>query len=131
MVNQPPLFRYITAFKRFTNQRVLSYPLSFQIFAHSFAPARTSTPFFSSVSALFAKNDPGWGYSQRATFKLSNDPLVPLQPNALGATMSEGTRILHDPGKQLRSPRCLRIESGHRGQLVLGPQCKSCLGTTF
>ncbi len=28
--------------------------------------------------------------------------------------MSEGARNLHDPRKQLRSPRCLRILSGHR-----------------
>src|SRR6266436_129037 len=39
---------------------------------------------------------------------------VPLQPTALGATIGKGARILHHPGKQLRSPRCLRIESGHR-----------------
>ena len=39
---------------------------------------------------------------------------VPLQPNAFGATIRKGTGILHHPGKQLRSPRCLRIESGHR-----------------
>src|SRR6266478_9144498 len=44
----------------------------------------------------------------------SNDPPVPLQPTALGATIGKGARILHHPGKQLRSPRCLRIESGHR-----------------
>jgi hypothetical protein len=47
--------------------------------------------------------------SNRSTFKPSNDPLVPLQPNAFGATIPKGTRILHHPGKQLRSPRCLRI----------------------
>src|ERR1700674_991451 len=46
---------------------------------------------------------------KRSTFKLSNDPLVPLQPNALGATIGNDTRILHDPGKQLCSPRCLRL----------------------
>ena len=40
-------------------------------------------------------------------------PPVPLRANALGATMSQGARNLHDPGKQLRSPRCLRIVSGH------------------
>ncbi len=45
---------------------------------------------------------------KRSTFKPSNDHLVPLQPNALGATMSEGAGILRAPGKQLRSPRCLR-----------------------
>jgi hypothetical protein len=44
-------------------------------------------------------------------------PPVPLQPNVFGATIRKGTRILHHPGKQVRSPRCLRIVSGHRGQL--------------
>jgi hypothetical protein len=39
--------------------------------------------------------------------------------------------ILPYPGKQLRSPRCLRIVSGHRGQFDLGPLCKSCLGPAF
>jgi hypothetical protein len=34
-------------------------------------------------------------------------------------------------GKQLRSPRCLSILSGHRGQVDLGPLCKSCLGPSF
>src|ERR1700730_9760446 len=44
------------------------------------------------------------------TFKRSSrHPLVPLQPNALGATIGNDTRILHDPGKQLCSPRCLRL----------------------
>jgi hypothetical protein len=41
-------------------------------------------------------------------------PSVPLHPTSLGATMANGARFLHHPGKQLRSPRCLRIVSGHR-----------------
>jgi hypothetical protein len=44
----------------------------------------------------------------------SPPPSVPLHPTSLGATMANGTRFLHHPGKQLRSPRCLRIVSGHR-----------------
>src|SRR5260370_33901250 len=36
-------------------------------------------------------------------------PSVPLRPNALGATIGKGTRFLYLPGKQLRSPRCLRL----------------------
>ncbi len=40
---------------------------------------------------------------------------VPLQPNAFGATIRKGTGILHDQGKQLRSPRCLRL-----GERTLG-----------
>jgi hypothetical protein len=38
-----------------------SYPLSFQTIAHSFALTQNSTLLFSSASALFAKNHPGWG----------------------------------------------------------------------
>src|SRR5260370_15467186 len=68
---------------------------------------------------------------QRSTFKPSNVPSVPLQPSAFGATIHKGTRFLRDPRKELRSPRCLRDESGHRGLLDLGPLCKSCLGSTF
>jgi hypothetical protein len=36
--------------------------LSFHILAHSFALAKISTLLFSSASALFAENHPGWGY---------------------------------------------------------------------
>ncbi len=38
-----------------------------------------------------------------------------LVPNALGATIGKGTRFLYLPGKQLRSPRCLRL-----GERTLG-----------
>src|SRR6266852_6093513 len=41
-------------------------------------------------------------------------PLVPLQRNRFGATIPKGAKFLYDPRKQLRSPRCLRIVSGHR-----------------
>ena len=58
-------------------------------------------------------------------------PLVPLQSKAFGATIREGTGFLHDPRKQLRSSRCLRLMSGHRGQFDLGPLRKSCLGPAF
>jgi hypothetical protein len=37
------------------------YPLSFHTLANSFARRKNSTPFFSSDSALFPKNHPGWG----------------------------------------------------------------------
>ena len=82
------------------------------------------SPFFSDSCALFctlqkinsfvfkrfrtlSQKPPGVGVLptfQRSTFKLSDDPLVPLQPNAVGATIPKGARILRDPGKQLRSP---------------------------
>src|SRR6267378_2601270 len=42
-------------------------------------------------------------------------PSAPLRRAAFGATIRKGTRNLYDPGKQLRSPRCLTILSGHRG----------------
>jgi hypothetical protein len=66
-------------------------------------------------------------------------PSVPLQPNAFGATIRKGARILHDPGKQLRSHWCLKIESGHREPFDnvpgrrprFGRGCKSCLGPAF
>jgi hypothetical protein len=61
----------------------------------------------------------------------SNDPRVPLQPSAFGATITKGTAFRHDSGKQLRSPRCLRLMSGHREQLNLGSLYKSCLGPAF
>jgi len=41
-------------------------------------------------------------------------PSVPLQPATPGATMPSGARIFRQPGKQLRSTRCLREVSGHR-----------------
>jgi hypothetical protein len=45
-----------------TRKRVLTYPLSFHILVNSFALTKMITLFFSSDSALFAKNHPGWGY---------------------------------------------------------------------
>jgi hypothetical protein len=39
-----------------------TYLTSFHTLAHSFALNKNSTPLFSNVSALFAKNHPGWGY---------------------------------------------------------------------
>jgi hypothetical protein len=51
-----------------------SYPLSFQTIAHSFALTKNSTLFFSSASALFAKNHPGWGVL------MANQELTPMTP---------------------------------------------------
>ena len=42
-------------------------------------------------------------------------PPVPLRPNPLGATMATGARFLHPLGKQLRSPRCLRLRERTSG----------------
>ncbi len=104
------------------------YPLYFHRLAHSFALAKNTTPLFSIVSALCVKK-PGWGMPRfpRSTAQSRPSrsepvtshqsplwPSVPLQPNALGATIGNSARKLHDPGKQLRSPRCLTILSGHR-----------------
>jgi hypothetical protein len=75
-----------------------TYPLSFQILAQSFALSKNSTLLFSSVSALFHKNHPGWGEgssflrpSDVPTFRHSNDPPVPLRRTPLGATIGNGT----------------------------------------
>ena len=54
-----------------TFQRVPSYHLSFQALAHSFARDRNSTRLFSNVSALFAKNHPGWGVGSRVSTHLN------------------------------------------------------------
>ncbi len=42
-------------------------------------------------------------------------PPVPLQPKAFGVTICKGARFLHGPGKQLRSPRCLRLRERTSG----------------
>jgi hypothetical protein len=52
-----------------------------------------------------------------ATFRRS----VLLRTAIAGATISPGATILRLPGKQLRSPRCLRILSGHRDRLAAVP----------
>ena len=114
-----------------------------------------SSPFFSYYYGLFCimqnrisfifksfrtlcQKPPGVGgrssFLQRSdvpTFRRSNDPPVPLRRTPLGATIGKGARNLRHPGKQLRSPQCLMIVSGHRGRLDLGPQRKSCLGPAF
>ncbi len=40
---------------------------------------------------------------------------APLQRTAFGATICKGTGFLHHPGKQLRSPRCLRLRERTSG----------------
>ena len=75
-----------------------------------------------------------WGRVAFLTFLLplsNSHSFVPLRPNLLGATIVIGATFLRLPGKQLRSPRCLRIVSGHRGRVDAGPRCKSCLGLSF
>src|SRR5712691_7185746 len=138
MVNQLPLDRRIPAFKHSTPptfpRRILFLFTFLRSLLHFFARIQNSPLLFSIDSALFAKNHPGWGHSQCSNVSRypqslhpylltslppyfltsSVPPSVPLQPTALGATIGKGARILHHPGKQLRSPRCLRIESGHR-----------------
>jgi hypothetical protein len=101
---------------------------------HARVANKRLTPQLSPLDAILTKNR---GVAQRRSdagnFRRGDVQTfpVPLQPNALGATMSEGAGFLRHPGKQLRSPRCLRIVSGHRGQLDLGPLCKLCLGPSF
>ncbi len=105
-------------------------------YIHAFTGAHSATPFFSHSS----RNGGGVPPEVRSRStrlggaKIPDPgvfPPVPLQPTAFGATIRKGARFLHYPGKQLRSPRCLRIVSGHRGQLDRGPLCKSCLGPAF
>jgi len=52
---------YIPYFNLSTVQCELTYPLYFHILANSFALIKTTIPLFSTDSALFAKNHPGWG----------------------------------------------------------------------
>jgi hypothetical protein len=58
--------------------QVLTYPLFFHTLAHSFALPINSTLLFSSSSALFAKNDPGWGYLSPSSRFRMNAFLSPL-----------------------------------------------------
>lgn len=63
-----------------------SYPLSFDILAHSFAHTKSTTHLFSGDSALFAKNTREWGGGpklqtlQPANFQSSPWPSVPFRP---------------------------------------------------
>src|SRR5216684_2008451 len=136
MVNQLPLDRKIPAFKHSTRPTFLRRILFLFTFLrtplHIFALFCTHPKLNSFVFNRFrtlCQKPPGVGalpMFQRQTLSpiptslppyfitSSVPPSVPLQPTALGATIGKGARILHHPGKQLRSPRCLRIESGHR-----------------
>jgi len=109
---------------------LFSYPWAlFCIFLHS---QRTQPPCFQlSPHSGSKKKHRGWGTPLSSARPFRGDchapnqspvtshqsplwPSAPLQPNALGATIGNSARKLHDPGKQLRSPRCLTILSGHR-----------------
>ena len=86
----------------------------------SFPLNHLQTPNLQPICFQFDTNCPG-GCTPPFLFPLFTTPCplltlppVPLRRAPLGATMSQGARNLHDPGKQLRSPRCLRIVSGHR-----------------
>src|SRR6267154_6570644 len=107
-------------------------PLSFQTFTDSLSgQAKRISFFFNQLRTLFVATE---GYVQGCPRNLparrranvrpilspylitsSISPSVPLQPNALGATIGKVARILQDPGKQLRSPRCLRIRERTSG----------------
>src|SRR5216683_2897846 len=63
---------------------VLTYPFSFHILAHSSALIKNSTLLFSSDSALFAKNHPGWGVGGAAT------PARYACPDPVGVLHGEG-----------------------------------------
>ena len=106
-------------------------PLSFQTFTDSLTGPAKRISFFQSLAHSFRCDG---GYVQGCPRNLparrranvrpilspylitsSISPSVPLQPNALGATIGKVARILHDPGKQLRSPRCLRLRERTSG----------------
>jgi hypothetical protein len=101
--------------------RAKSQPLYFQAFPHS------------------CPKTPGVGVSPNVqTSRRSSGSPVPLRRKAFGATICKGAGFLHHPGKQLRSPRCLRIVSGHRELFDGVPDLprpgrgrKSCLGPAF
>src|SRR5712692_10799970 len=136
MVNQLPLDRKIPAFKHSTRptflRRILFLFTFLRTLLHIFALFCTYPKLNSFVFNRFrtlCQKPPGVGalpMFQRQSLSpiltslppyfitSSVPPSVPLQPTALGATIGKGARILYAPGKQLRSPRCLRIESGHR-----------------
>jgi hypothetical protein len=83
--------------------RAKSQPLYFQAFPHS-----------------LPKNTRGGGtssFSIEAPSQLWDGtfPSVPLRRKAFGATICKGTGFLHHPGKQLRSPRCLRLRERTSG----------------
>jgi hypothetical protein len=85
-----------------------------------FGTAQKSTPLFSSASELFAQKHPGWGYLKlfnRSSIAVVGRtfPSVPLRRKAFDATICKGTGFLHHPGKQLRSPRCLRLRERTSG----------------
>jgi len=83
--------------------RAKSQPLYFQAFPHSLPQntrgGGTSSFSIEAPSQLWA-----------GTF-----PSVPLRRKAFGATICKGTGFLHHPGKQLRSPRCLRLRERTSG----------------
>src|SRR5258707_9630526 len=58
-------------------------------------------------------------------------PSVPLRRKHFGATIRKGARFLCHPGKQLRSPRCLRLRERTSGLSTDAPDRKSCLGPAF
>ena len=105
-----------------------SYPCAlFCAFLHL---QKTQPPCFQSFPHSASKNT-GVGYPAsharpfRGDYRAPNQspvtshqsplwPSAPLRRTAFGATIRKGTRNLYVPGKQLRSPRCLTILSGHR-----------------
>ena len=92
-------------------------------------PAKWVIGELSLLESALTKNTGAHPSRQRSFSPVTQSVL--LQSKPFGATICKGTGFLHDPRKQLRSPRCLTLMSGHRGQLDFGPLRKSCLGPTF
>lgn len=105
-------------------RRKKSQPLYFQPLPHSL-PKTTRRGYTPEIPIEAPRNcgagDPG-----------RSGPSVPLQRKGFGATIRKGTGFRHDSRKQVRSPRCLTLVSGHRercdgvpGHPRLGRGCKS------
>src|SRR5260370_10191161 len=102
----------------------IPYPLSFHILAHSFALTKSSTSFFSSASALFAKNHRGWGWVHSPQFPAWEHPVcslmnrvyldfnatTPVEPEVLDAMLPyfsaefANAASIHTPGHRARAP---------------------------
>jgi hypothetical protein len=125
--SNPPTFP-----RAYDLSRLFSYHCA--LFCAFLRSRKTQPPCFQSSPHFCVKKHPGGGYPRfprstgseaTITLRTSHEspvtshqsplwPSAPLRRTAFGATIRKGTRNLYVPGKQLRSPRCLTILSGHR-----------------
>ena len=112
----------------------LPRPISFV--CHSYENCRVCTQSSRSGRGVYSQRSNAHFASRMALRDVQPSNLQTILPSHCSARplvpqLAKVHEILPDPGKQLRSPRCLRIVSGHRGQFDLGPLRKSCLGPAF